>query len=93
MPEPSWETLGQHVRRDRDALQAAALGHVERLGRPARARGRLDQVLALGDELAQLVAPLAARELADLLELFVVGAGDLVVMATKRAPLRLEGRP
>ena len=34
--------------------------------RPARGLGGLDQVLALGDELAHLVAPLAARELADL---------------------------
>ena len=38
--------------------------------------GRLQQILPLGDELPQLVAPLATRKLADLLELVVVGAGD-----------------
>ena len=82
----------EHVRRDRHALQPAALGGVERLGRPAGARGGLDQVLPLGDEQPQLVPPLAAGELADLLELFVVGAGDRH-RAKKGRRSGLEGRP
>jgi hypothetical protein len=81
------------VRGDGHALQPAAVRDVERLGRPAGARGRLDQVLALGDEQPQLVPPLAAGELADLLELFVVRAGDCQVMAKKGAPLRSGGAP
>ena len=83
----------EHVRRDRHAVQAAALGGVERLGRPAGARGRLDQVLALGDEQPQLVPPLAAGELADLLELFVVGAGDRHGLDTKKGAAPVGGAP
>ena len=85
---------GEHVRRDRDAVEPAALGHVDRLGLPARAGRGLDQVLALGDEQPQLVAPLAAGELADLLELFVVGAGDRHGSGQKKgaAPIRRGAR-
>jgi hypothetical protein len=64
--------LGEHVRRDVDAVESAALGDVDRARRPAGGlRGR-DQVLALGHERRELVAPAAAVELADLLEGFVV---------------------
>ena len=78
------------VRRDLLAVQARARGDEPRRRRPARGVGGGEQVLALGHERAQLVAPLAARELADLLELVVVGAGDHG-HGTKRAPLRWRG--
>ena len=79
----------------RDAVEAAARRRVARGRVPARGVGGVEQVLALGHELAQLVAPAPSGELADLLEGFVVGAGDLghVVRKQKRAPLRMEGRP
>jgi hypothetical protein len=80
------------VRRDGDAGQAAAVGREARVRVPPGGVGGVQQILALGHEQPQLVAPLAAGELADLLELFVVGAGDRH-RAKERAPLRLEGRP
>jgi hypothetical protein len=74
VPEPSAETsrssAGARPRREPGALRA------RRSRGSSPPLGGLEQVLALGDELAQLVAPLRPAELADLLERFVVGAGD-----------------
>ena len=63
-------------------------------GAQPAALGRLDQVLALGDELARLVAPAPAGELADLAEAVVVGAGDHAGRRNKKGarPIRRGAR-
>ena len=75
------------------ALEAGAGGDEAHRRLPARGRGGVEQVLALGHELTQLVAPLAARELADLGEGLVVGAGDHRVSVEKKAPVLFGGAP
>ena len=78
--------LGQQRLGDLLAREPGARGHEPRRRLPARGVGGVEQVLALGHELAQLVAPLATRELADLREGLVVGAGDHRFGRKKRRP-------
>ena len=77
VPEPSWETSASTCGATGMPSSPLPVDGVARRGVPARGVGGLQQVLALGHELAQLVAPAPSGELADLLERFVVGAGDL----------------
>ena len=93
VPEPSWETLREQVRRDLLARQPGALLDEQRSRRPAGRGGGLDQVLALGDELARLVAPLAARELADLLERSLCGLVMGIAWNEKGRPSWIGGAP
>ena len=76
VPDPSWEIAASSGGATSSPSRPEPGGHEPHRRRPARGLGGRDQVLTLGDELAQLVAPLAARELADLGEVVVVGAGD-----------------
>ena len=68
--------LGQQLRLDLLAAEAAAGGgeHEARLG--AGRQAGLDQVLALAREQALALAVLALAQLADQLQLLVLGAGD-----------------
>ena len=62
-------------------------------GQPA-ASAAAEQVLAFGDEAAAALAPAPTlAELADLLELLVVVAGDRSSVETKKAPALVERRP
>ena len=62
----------------------------QHLGLQARGLGGLDQVLALGREQVELVPPAPVGQLADGLEVWVVGGGDHGVRNKKG---RLAGRP
>ena len=99
-PDASSETPSQQLRLHLGAGQTAPGGGETLDRRPAGGVGRGEQILALRDEPARPVALTPAlAELADLLELLVVGAGDrhrcrgVSCSETKRAPSAIGAAP